>query len=112
MGLACSYGETVTLIENKLGPFYTFEARKVDANPQRIQFGPELVFTRAGTTSISEDFRVSITTLLSTYLDSADFILSVFHIINAENQGNLEDVYTISNDASIDGEVVTCSVNV
>jgi hypothetical protein len=110
--LVCSSGETVTLIENKLGPFYTFEARKVDVNPQSILFGTELVITRAGTTPISKDFLHSTQSIWSGNYNIKDLTLSAFHIINAENEGNLEDVYTISTDASIDGEVVTCSVDV
>jgi len=110
--LTCSSGETVTLLENTEGQFYIFEATKPDSIPADIFFEPRINITRSGSSPVSEDFTFSISAGPPSTYNVAQRILSAFHFINAEGQGNLDDIFTISTEAKLDEEVAICAVNV
>ncbi|MBT8334496.1 MAG: cadherin repeat domain-containing protein, partial [Deltaproteobacteria bacterium] len=103
--LTCSSGDTVSVDENFTGRVYEFAARKPDTEPGQIMFEGMLSVTRQGAGVVSDDM------LFSLSLNPVSRVLSLFHILNAESEGDLANAYTISTTVRIDQETANCSVN-
>jgi len=104
--LICSSGDTIIVPENVDGTIYTFVASKPVGSLPNLVFGPSFFnITRAGGSPVSAEFENAIGVNANTGE------LQLFHILNAENEVNLQDIYTISMDVTSNRESATCSVN-
>ena len=102
--LTCSSGDTAEVEENVTGLFYTFVATKPDTQPNQVTLDAPVSVTRANGGVVSEDMLFS----LSFHPISGE--LSLFHILNAESEGDSANAFTISTMARFDQETVECSV--
>ena len=103
--LTCSSGDTVSAQENVTGSLYRFSASKPDTEPGQIMFEGLVSVTRQGGGVVTDDM------LFSLSFSPVSGVLSFFHIINAESEGDLANAYTISTTVTSDQEVANCSVN-
>lgn len=104
--LTCSTGDTIFVPENVDGTIYTFVASKPGGPLPNLQFGPSFFnITRAGGSPVSVEFKNALG------VNGGTGGLQLHHILNAENEVNLQDIYTISTDVMSNQESATCSVD-
>ena len=101
----CSNGDRITVKENVKGHFYTFKATGPEES--RLQLFDPINVLRKGTSSVSGDFRNSLSLGGA---DSGSF--GFFDFLNAEIEGNLDDDYVVKPVANFaDGSTLECSLN-
>jgi len=104
--ITCSFGETIFVPENIDGTIYTFVVDKPVGPLPNLQFGSSFFeISRPGGSPVSVEFENAIGVHGSTGE------LQLYHILNAENEVNLQDIFTVSTDVMSNQESATCSVN-